>query len=161
MSLEKAHRLVFIRHSAPEIDENIRSTQWHLSQTGREAAKALGEKLKPKGFVFERIISSPEIKAFETAELVGSSMEVNLKVEVDSDLKEHLRNHSSFLPREEFEAGIARLFGGDPSQLQFGVETADAAVGRLISAIERQKQFLARETSDIMVVTHGLICRFI
>jgi broad specificity phosphatase PhoE len=152
------HRLiVLVRHGRPNVDENIHPVQWSLSESGREAAKALGEKLKDRGFTFERIISSPEAKAVQTAEAIASSLDRTVSgvvVVVDAGLSEHARNHSNFLPREDFEASIARLFSADPSELVFGKETANAAVERFMAAIQRQME---SSVMDVIAVTHGTI----
>ena len=144
-------RLVLVRHGKPEIEEGTASTQWPLSQPGREAAASLANHLK--GFIFGKITSSPELKAIGTAEAIAQKL--GLKVEVDDDLSKHKRHSKGFLPLGDFNAQIARLFESPWSELVFGDETANAALERFSRALDRQHA--STGVGDVVVVTHGTI----
>jgi broad specificity phosphatase PhoE len=148
--LTRKSRLVLVRHGKPEIQGDKPPSLWPLSQSGREATASLADKLR--GFTSKKIKSSPESKAFGTAEIIAEKLA--LEVEIDKDLAEHERHSTSFLPREEFEAKIAELFN-NPDQLIFGDEAADAALDRFKRALD--KQHAAAEGDDVMVVTHGTV----
>jgi broad specificity phosphatase PhoE len=147
-------RLVLVRHSLPQIDENVPSSQWHLSESGRVAATVLAGKLKARDFTFTRIASSPEPKALQTAQVILSAIGSSAAVDVDDSLSEHRRNHVGFLPQKEFEGGIERLFISDLNELVFGEETANAALERFEGAVQRLTQSSA---GDLMIVTHGTV----
>jgi broad specificity phosphatase PhoE len=144
-------RLVLVRHGKPEIEEGTPSTQWLLSQSGREAAALLATQLE--GFTFQKITSSPELKAIGTAEAIAQKLGLN--VEIDDDLSEHKRHSTGFLPLEDFNTQIARLFQSPWSELVFGDETANAALERFTRALDRQ--YVSTGSSDVLVVTHGTI----
>ena len=152
-SEHQLRRIVLVRHGRPNIDKNIDRTQWGLSEASVQAVKSLGKRLKDRGFEFESIISSPETKAFQTAQAISSSLG-GASVKVDVDLSEHRMNNSDFLAQEDFEAGIVRLFTDDPSTLVFGEETADATIDRFRAVIQRQSESSA---GDLIAVTHGTI----
>jgi 2,3-bisphosphoglycerate-dependent phosphoglycerate mutase len=144
-------RLVLVRHGKPEIEEGTPSTQWPLSQSGREAAASLATQLE--GFTFQKITSSPELKAIGTAEVIAQKL--GLSVQIDDDLSEHKRHSTGFLPLEDFNAQIARLFESPWNELVFGDETATAALERFTRALDRQ--YVSTGSSDVLVVTHGTI----
>ena len=144
-------RLVLVRHGKPEIEEGTPSTQWPLSQPGREAASSLATQLSD--FKFQSITSSPELKAISTAEAIAQKLGLN--VEIDDDLSEHKRHSTSFLPLEDFNAQIARLFESPWSELVFGDETANAALERFTRALDRQ--YVSSGSGDVLMVTHGTI----
>lgn len=55
--------------------------EYPLTDTGREQARALGERWKKETMLFDLIISSPLIRARETAEIIGQAL--GLKIEFD------------------------------------------------------------------------------
>jgi 2,3-bisphosphoglycerate-dependent phosphoglycerate mutase len=149
--LKMQPRLVLVRHGKPEIEEGTPSTQWPLSQSGLEAAASLATQLE--GFTFQKIASSPELKAISTAEAMAQKL--GLSVEIDDDLSEHKRHSTGFLPLEDFNGQIARLFESPWSELVFGDETANAALERFTRALDRQ--YVSSGSGDVLVVTHGTI----
>ena len=144
-----AQRIVFIRHGKPQIDENVPSAQWRLSDAGANATAALAEHFRD--YAFTAIASSPEPKAVGTAQALA--LPLNLPVEIDAGLAEQARHSVGFLALEELNAGIARFFHST-SELVFGDETADQAFARFDAALARQK---ARGARDLVLVTHGTI----
>jgi 2,3-bisphosphoglycerate-dependent phosphoglycerate mutase len=144
-------RLVLVRHGKPEIEEGTPSTQWPLSQSGREAAALLATQLSD--FKFQSITSSPELKAISTTETIAQKLGLN--VEIDDGLSEHKRHSTDFLPLEDFNAQIARLFESPWNELIFGDETANAALERFTRTLDRQ--YVSSGSGDVVVVTHGTI----
>ena len=144
-----ARRIVLVRHAKPRIDENVPSAQWILSPEGAEAAAGLAERLRE--FRFSRVASSPEPKAFGTAQAIASRL--GLTMEIEAGFAEHSRKNIGFMLREDIEAGIAALFA-NPARLVFGDETADACFERFEAALDRQ---LAKGTNDVLAATHGTI----
>ncbi len=62
-------RLVLVRHaeSAPGSPDELRT----LTQAGRAQARALGERLRAEGIRPDAVVSSPLLRAQETAEALG------------------------------------------------------------------------------------------
>jgi len=157
---QRLPNLVLVRHGKPVIEDGVRPAQWRLSEAGYEASWALGQKLRDEGFNIQRIVSSPEIKALNTAIAIAASLGGDTEVETNANLSEHARESTDFLPRSEFEEAIAHFLRDDPSQLVFGEETADAAFQRFATAIQQEKKLRessGEEASDIIVATHGTI----
>jgi broad specificity phosphatase PhoE len=142
-------RVVLIRHAMPQMEEGTPSADWKLSPEGIGAATALAAQLTR--FRFAGIACSPEPRAVGTATAMAQALK--LPVEIDDDLAETQRRTVGFLPREQIEAGIRRLFE-QPLEIVFGEESANAAYARFAVAIERQAK---KSTGDVAVVTHGTI----
>jgi len=80
-------KLVLIKHSLPEIQPDLPARRWRLSEEGRRRCRPLADRLV--AHVPERIFTSREPKAMETAALVGSRL--GLPVEPRDGLHEHDR----------------------------------------------------------------------
>ena len=138
--------LILVRHSTPAIDPSVPSTDWRLSSAGIDAARRLAIQLEP--FKPIRLLSSPERKARETAEIMGKRF--RLKVQVESDFQEHKRQAGAFLPIEDFETGISALFRL-PGVAAFGSESALDVFGRIAPSLAT----LASHEGPSVVVSHG------
>ncbi|MDQ3778364.1 MAG: phosphoglycerate mutase family protein [Actinomycetota bacterium] len=136
--------LLLVRHSAPELDPARPADEWRLSDEGRERCRPLADRLA----VFEprMLLSSPEPKARETAELIAEPL--SLAVHVDERLRETARSSVGWLEREELERGVAELFAR-PQELVFGEETADHALARFSSVVDGLQR--------AAVVSHGRV----
>ena len=141
----------YLTHPQVIIDPHGDIQSWSLSDIGRArstvcaGAVALGDTT--------RILSSTEVKAIETATIIGSAL--GITTEVIADTHENDRSATGFLPPDEFEA-VADQFFAHPGQSIRGWETADAAQERIVSAV-----FEAIMTSDIqgdvLCVGHGAV----
>jgi broad specificity phosphatase PhoE len=141
-------RIILVRHSIPAIDPDRPACHWILSPEGVTAAEDLADRLG--GFDLTRIVSSDEPKARQTAEIIARAHHWGL--DLDPDLREQDRGAVGYLPRADFEAGIARVFAS-PGELVFGAETADQILARFHTAIARAQH--ANPGRDILAVTHG------
>ncbi len=65
-------RIVFVRHGEPNYEKDC------LTETGREQAKLVAERLKEEGS--SEIWSSPLGRASETAEITGAALELPVKI---------------------------------------------------------------------------------
>lgn len=63
-------RIILIKHSMPNVTSDIPSNKWTLSEEGIISTKSLALKLEK--FSFDKIYSSDEPKAIETAQILGS-----------------------------------------------------------------------------------------
>jgi broad specificity phosphatase PhoE len=137
--------LLLVRHSVPEVDPASPAEEWRLSDDGRARCERLA--LQVASYRPERLLSSPEPKALETAELIAPTLE--LQVEVEDGLREHLRRTLPFLPRDEFLSRMRELFAR-PDEIVVGEESARTARARfaaVMNAIDR----------PAAVVTHGTV----
>ena len=142
--------LIFVRHSLVDRIQDVPAREWNLSDVGRQRARKLVDKLieyRP-----EVVISSDELKAQQTAEILGEGL--GLKYSVMKDLHEHDRRQVPFLDNGEFQSLVQEFFV-KPDTLVFGNETANQALVRFRGAIH-----LALESSDaktVLIVSHGTV----
>lgn len=138
--------LILVRHGRPAIDPATPSTTWQLCPEGREGCTKLAERVA--AYAPTAVISSPEPKALQTAQILGDR--VGLKVEVDAGLTEHKRQQLSFGSEQAFRQRIAAVFD-KPAEPVGGVETAHAAAERLSATLARHAG------APLVAVTHGTI----
>jgi broad specificity phosphatase PhoE len=143
-------KLIFVKHSAPEIVPSLPARLWHLSEVGRSRGDTLARKLE--AYKPDVIISSAEPKAVETAQIIADRL--RLQVEIAEGLHEHERENVGFLSSEEFEASIARFFG-NPGDLVFGQETAGQALERFAGAVASVLD--AHPGGNVVIVAHGTV----
>ena len=144
-------KLIFVRHSKPQIQPEVPSNRWSLSAEGRCLCQALAEDLA--AFAPDRIFTSTEPKAIETGEILGNRLNVSC-TEV-AELSEHDRSNVPFFPSaKEFEQRIAAFFE-KPDELVFGRESALKARERFCRGLE----FVLGSGgfSQPVIVTHGTV----
>jgi len=142
--------LILVRHSTPEIDRSIPSSQWVLNDTGKIRGHQLARQLSsyPVGMV----VSSSEPKALGTARIIASYHQ--LTPLVNHQLNEHERSRSALLSESDFRKAMIDLFRY-PTELVFGSETADEASTRFEEVIQR---FLLDDPGeDMVIVSHGTV----
>ena len=126
--MNKAPRLILVKHSLPEVAPGVTASRWRLSEEGRRRCEALAGKLAvydPGG-----IVSSVEPKAVETAQVVAERL------------------------GRPFEAAVAEFFER-PGERVFGNETADEAHGRFAGVV---RGVLAKyPDGPVVAVTHGTV----
>jgi len=135
-----------VEHSVPIVDEALPQSSWRLSPEGRVLATALANRLKV--FTTATIWSSPELKALETAELIGTAMK--LQILQEPRLQEHNRSSMGYISKAELETGVERLLASD-EELVFGDETARSVFDRM-AAVEQSAMACRR---DVISVSHG------
>lgn len=138
--------LILVRHGRPKIDPDTPATGWPLCPEGREAVGALAGRLA--AYAPQALVSSPELKAKETADILGARL--GLPVAIDLDLHEHKRQHRSFGTEEEFRQSVAAVFA-KPGEAVHGGETAIEACERLAKALAQPKG------APLVAVTHGTV----
>src|SRR5262245_45754991 len=122
--------LILVKHSLPEIVEDLPVNKWKLSMEGQVRAHRLAERLS--SFQPQVIVSSNESKAKETAEIVARRHQ--LKPHVIDDLHEHDRSKEPYLSKDEFLVSIREFFQ-KPDELVFGRETANQSHRRFYKAV--------------------------
>jgi broad specificity phosphatase PhoE len=137
--------LLLVRHSAPELDPTVPSHEWRLSEEGRRRCGPLAERVA--AYRPDVLVSSPEPKARETAELIA--VPLGLDVQFHEGLRETARRTVGWLRRDQLELGIKALFDR-PDQIVFGEESANAALARFEATV-------AELPERAVVVTHGTV----
>jgi 2,3-bisphosphoglycerate-dependent phosphoglycerate mutase len=80
------HQFTFLRHGESVGNrENIFQghADFPLTDAGRAQALALGERWKAEGRAFDRVVSSPLLRARETAEIICSALDLTLEFDPD------------------------------------------------------------------------------
>ena len=142
--------LILVKHSLPEIQENLPAREWKLSEEGRMRAGRLAERLIQ--YQPEILVSSFEAKALETAEIITKRL--NVAFQVIDGLHEHDRSSTPYLSKGDFENSIHEFFS-NPDQLVFGTETANESHERFAQAIHFILESHPNKT--IVVVAHGTV----
>ena len=145
-----SHKLILIRHSQSNPIATMPPNEWTLSDEGRRRCHVLLDCLQ--SHAPEVIVTSPEKKARETAELVAGRLK--LKVHVVDDLREHDRTGEPFTSHDIFLANVAAFFA-NPMRLMFGNETAASAYLRFSGAVKAVTHEHTGKT--VAVFTHGTV----
>ena len=143
-------KLALVRHSQPQIKRDVPAAKWRLGALGRRRAESMAASLCD--YRANVIWCSREPKAVETAEIIGNTLGVPLRVR--EGLEEHQRCNVPFFPTtQEFEQAVQAFFA-KPCRLVLGTETARQAADRFAAAIE---EVLDVDPADAIVVTHGTV----
>ncbi len=138
-------RLYLIRHARSQMMGDA-AWRWPLSEQGQREAGVLARQDFWRGV--ELVFSSPEIKAYQTAEPAARRWGIPLKI---VNCLHELRR-----PRlvRDYEAVIARLFA-EPEASVAGLEPAAQAAERITRCLEELAT--AHPERTLAVVSHGLI----
>lgn len=146
--------IYLIRHgeTASNAARVLQFPETPLSENGLAQARRLGERLRGHGFA--RILVSDYARAHQTAEAVAHT--TGAPLEVDAVFRERNFGDLRGRPYAELDAeGIAPFADDyDPP----GGESWEVFHARVDRAWELATRTAATETSDIAVVTHGLVC---
>ncbi len=130
------------------VDPALDVPRWHLSDVGRARVAALAASGALRGT--NRIISSDETKALETAQPLAEAL--GLPVEVRPAMHENDRSATGFLPPDEFER-LADRFFADPHTSVRGWETAAEAQARILGEVSAC--FDQTGDGEVLFVGHG------
>lgn len=142
--------LILVKHSLPEIVENLPAREWRLSSEGGIRAEKLADRLR--NHHPEVIASSVEPKAMETANVIAEKH--GLTVRVFDGLHEHDRNNVPYLSRDQFEGAILEFFE-KPDKIVFGNESADQSCERFEQAVHSVLNEYRDKT--LVIVAHGTV----
>ena len=140
-------QLLLIRHALPHRSEPGQGSDPELSEEGIEQAKRLPEALGR--FPISRIVSSPQIRARQTAQPVADAL--GMTIDIDDRLAEYDRDLTHYTPVEQItEEDMKRLASGNlPSgvdQPAF-IERVQAGVDDIVAAADHE--------DTVAVFTHG------
>jgi broad specificity phosphatase PhoE len=143
-------QLLLIRHALPLRSEPGEGSDPRLSPEGAEQAARLPAGLAR--FPISRLVSSPQVRAVETAQPVADAL--GLPVETDDRLAEYDRDLPHYIPIEQIArenpAELQRLIDG---KLPSGVDT-DAFLARVVAGID--DVVAAADPEDtVAVFSHG------
>lgn len=122
---------LYVTHPQVTIDPAVPVPLWGLSAAGAERARIAAT--RPWARRLRRIVASEEAKARETAAILAEA--AGLSVEVRPGFHENDRSATGYLPPDRFEA-VADAFFAAPDRSVLGWETARAAQGRILRAVE-------------------------
>ena len=121
---------LYISHPQVRIDPQVPVPDWSLSDIGR--ARAVTAAALAWARQLRRIVSSPERKAIETAEILAEASGV--KVEIAATSHEIDRSATGYLSHDEHEEAANQFFA-HPEQSYRGWEKAVDAQARIMAAI--------------------------
>lgn len=143
-------QLLLIRHALPRRSRDGEGSDPELAAEGWEQAGRLPQALQR--FAISRIVSSPQRRAYQTAEPVAAAR--GLAIDVDERLAEYDRGMSHYIPLEEVRiersADWERMAGGE---LPAGVDAV--AFGQRIFAGLGDIIAAADHTDTVAVFSHG------
>lgn len=142
--------LILVKHSKPEIREDLPAREWSLSEEGSILAGQLAERLS--AYRPQVLVSSPEPKAVETAGMIARKH--GLSLNLFHDLHEHDRCNVPYLSKQDFEKSVRQLFD-HPDRRVFGNETANEACERFSRVVHSVLNIY--KDKRIVVVSHGTV----
>ena len=135
----------------PNIDGNIPSKEWLLSEEGKIKSKSLANYIK--GYNVKHIYTSDEQKAIATGEVICK--ELNLALKTHKNLHENDRTGLNYLTHDKYDE-IFKSFFDNPFNNVVGNETAKGAQRRFIEATTDIVENNEAE-EDIVIVAHGTV----
>lgn len=139
--------LHYVSHPEVVIDPDVPVPDWHLSDVGRARAAALATQSWVTDV--ERIVSSPETKATQTAALLAARLD--LTVEVRATTAEIDRSATGYVPADRHEELADQLFAA-PTESAAGWERGIDAQIRMVDGL---RELVDDEPGDVVVVGHG------
>lgn len=140
---------LYITHPQVRIDPAVPVPQWGLSDIG--VARAEQAAARPWAKQLARIVSSAEVKAIETAEILARAAGIGF--ETVEAMHENDRSATGFLKPDEFEKA-ADWFFAHPQESFRGWERAADAQARIVSAVSAVLD-AHDQARPIAVVGHG------
>ncbi len=137
-----------MRHSVPEVREDVPVPECRLTDEGRELCLPLAEALRDYGP--GSVFASREPKANETA--AALCVHLGWTFETLDGLHEHERRRAGFV-QGGIDGLLAQLFAR-PDELVFGDETANQATARFSAAVDGA---LEGSDGDLFVVAHRTV----
>jgi len=138
----------FITHADVLIDPDVPVPDWPLNERGRvrHQEHADAARSNPAAALW----SSDEQKARDAAAILGAAW--SLTPQIDPLLHENDRSATGYMPPEAFAEAVQAFFG-KPDESYRGWETARAAQGRIVAAVDRIGEQSA--AGPVAIVAHG------
>jgi broad specificity phosphatase PhoE len=151
---EDRFQLILVRHGLTDwnVDRKLLGrVDIGLNEKGRDQARAAAEALRR--FPVRGLLSSPQVRARETAEPIAEALGLEVEVEAGLDevwLSEAWQGKTVDELRDDAEM---ERFLSDPARRSPRIEPIEDVQGRAVAAIERLRRDRAGET--VVVVSHG------
>lgn len=138
----------FVRHgkSQANLDGVIGAPDSPLSKEGMAQARRLGRDLKKRGFTI--IMTSPYVRARETAEIIAKQMRFDGELQVVDDLRERGFGQLVNRPKDHETAWYYTIDG------ESDVEPRGMLIARAEAALDKIKKLAA--TENVLVVGHAV-----
>lgn len=128
-----------------------------LTTKGLEQAEEIGGKIKESGIVFSHILSSPLIRAKQTADIIAERNEFPQSVEIEPDLIERDFGSMTGVEQKRIEELCSPDIIKTSTVMYFlspdGAETFPDLIQRAKKLIQKLKSRF--ETGNILLVSHG------
>lgn len=111
-------KLIVIRHAAPVSNGHADDALKTLSKEGRQAQRKLAEKLKAEGAIPKLILTSPLIRAVQSADILGEILQVPVQEEPALGEEFNEKVLLDHIPSPEHEETLA-LVGHMPTLAAF------------------------------------------
>jgi len=138
----------YVSHPEVLIDPEVPVPRWSLSDIGR--ARAFDGASRAWASDIGRIVSSPETKALETAEILAATS--GIVVEVRDGIGEIDRSATGYVTHERHEQLADELFLR-PDESAAGWERAEDAIARMVR--ELNDLFVPGADGHVVIVGHG------
>lgn len=138
----------YVTHPEIVVDPGAPVPDWRLSDVGRARATAFAA--LPELRDTDRIVSSEEAKAVETADIIGRALDVVPSAR--AAMHENDRSATGYLVEAEFQA-TADAFFARPTESVRGWERAVDAQARILREVDAA--LAARGRGDVLFVGHG------
>lgn len=146
-------RILYLSHPEVNIDPQTPVPEWKLSDQGRRRLVAATARGWPgRGW---RIVTSPEVKAQQTAELLANAFA--LPLHIHPDMAEVDRSATGYVPHDQHKALADALFA-HPDTGPMGWESANAATARITQAFQ---EVMAEVSDNLLFIGHGAVGTFL
>ena len=151
------HRLTFIRHA--ESQGNIKKifqgqSETQLTTVGTEQATTLGNYFEHKNKRFDRVFSSPQLRASHTAEIICSK--INHEFETYDLLKEINNGKLAGLNGEEIDSQFPQREDRTNPYLPVG-ENGESWMELYLRAMKIVDFLLSHPPGEYLIISHGAI----
>jgi broad specificity phosphatase PhoE len=152
--------ITFVRHgqSVGNLEGRVQGrSEFPLTETGRKQSQALGQRWLAEGRRFDHVISSPQSRSRETAEIIAGCLD--LAVEFDELWMERDYGNLSGMLGEEAEKVEQRPLYGMPYQ-PVG-QVGESLLDLHLRAGQALNSLMRRAPGQYLVVSHGGILNMV
>lgn len=154
-------QILLVRHALPLRTQVGEGSDPELAEAGWEQARRLPEALAR--FPISRLVSSPQRRAFQTAEPVAAALD--LPVETDDRLAEYDHGHSHYVPLEQVRSERPddwdRMVQGKlPASVDVGafMGRVSAALSDIVAAAKHEDTVAVFGHGGVInVILHGIL----
>lgn len=152
-------KLYLVRHGETDWNQKSRiqgQTDTPLNDHGREQAQELAEKLEQEDLNIRCIYSSPQQRAYETAQIIGQKLSVSPITHqgLEEMCMGKWEGYTWKQVKEEFPEEYQVWYTNRRYQQTPGGESYQQLLDRLLPAL---RDILERETENTLIVTHSAV----